>query len=113
MKIGFWARKPTRVSMSRARGRRLRRLDDLLLHDLLHGPLLPALVVFLRREPVTARIAHDRIARDHLAARRAGDLPRLALGGLLLQPVTARIAHDRIARDHRAARRAGDLAALP
>src|SRR6267378_443196 len=55
--------------------------DDLLLQDLLRsGPaLLRALVLVVRREPVSARVAHDRVRGDHRPARGARDLAGLAL----------------------------------
>src|SRR3989442_12875656 len=90
------------------RGASTSALDDLLLEDLLHRALLPALVLFLRREPMAARVAHDRVARDHRPARGARDLARLALCGVLLQAVAPPVAHGPLPRDHRPARRARD-----
>src|SRR5438445_926005 len=86
-------------------------LDDLLLEDLLRGSpaLLRGLVLVLRREPVPAGVAHDRVRGDHRPARGARDLSGIPLRRLLLEPVPAGVAHARVRSDHRPARGARDL----
>src|SRR5712664_598560 len=93
--------------------------DHFLLHDLLHAHRDLLCLVVLGRHPVAARVAHDRIGRNHRAAGGTRDL-RFAfrLGGLLrgrliLETVAARVAHDRIGRNHRAAGGTRDLRFAP
>src|SRR3989441_1154641 len=54
--------------------------NHFLLHDLLHAHRGLLCLVVIGRHPVAARVAHDRIGRDHRAAGGTGDL-RLAAGG--------------------------------
>src|SRR3989442_3996103 len=79
--------------------------NHFLLHDLLHAHRGLLCLVVIGRHPVAARVAHDRIGRDHRAAGGTGNLGlALPVGGflpgrLLLATVVAPLATYRIWRD--------------
>src|SRR5439155_16147958 len=89
--------------------------DHFLLHDLLHAHRDLLSLVVIGRHPVSTRVAHDRIGRDHRAAGGTGKLGlALRIGRplrsrLILETVATRVAHDRIGRDHRSAGGTGNL----
>src|SRR5712691_6561359 len=56
--------------------------DHFLLHDLLHAHRGFLYLVVIGRHPVAARVAHDRVGRNHRAAGGTGDLRFAASSGL-------------------------------